>query len=180
MSTQDRKQKEAKIIKEKKRQRYTVKRRMRQKKLYQRKVKYDKACQKHNHARFITFVENWSGSGKYINGNNRRGTSQYYTQLNASSIDHVIKVDEYASTVTCSSCFQRTFKQPVRREGKIKRIPGAVVCINTSCPRRLSCNATTINRDRNAAWNITLIEFSTLVGQDNLSLPAFQRIRTNK
>lgn len=118
---------------------------MRQKKFYQRKVKYDKACQKHNHAKFIIFVENWSGSGKYIKGHNRRGTSQYYTYLNSSSIDHVIKVDECTSTVTCSSCFQRTFKQPVRREGKIKRTPGAVVCINTSCLRRLTCNSTTIN-----------------------------------
>lgn len=137
-------------------------------------------CQKHNNARFITFVGNWSGSGKYIKGHNRRGINQYYTQLNASSIDHVIKVDEYASTGTCSSCFQRTFEQPVRREGKAKRILGAIVCMNTSCLRRLSCNATTINRDRDGARNIALIGFSALVGQDNLPLPAFQRIRTNK
>lgn len=68
----------------------------------------------------------------------------------------------------------------VKRRMRQKKLYQRKVKYDKSCPRRLSCNATTINRDRNAAWNITLIGFSTLVGQDNLSLPVFQQIRTNK
>ncbi|KAL9550251.1 hypothetical protein MBANPS3_004817 [Mucor bainieri] len=105
----------------------------------------------------------------------RRSTRPYYQQLGVLERDVVLSVDEYKSTVTCSSCFKRTSKQPHIRDGKLKRIPGAVVCYNTQCPRRLTMNATTTNRDGNGALNIALIGFSRVASTDGLPLPPFRR-----
>ncbi|CAO3620587.1 unnamed protein product [Mucor fragilis] len=102
-------------------------------------------------------------------------------QLGAAPNGHVLPVDEYKSTVTCSSCFERTSKQPHIRNGKLKRIPGAVICYNVLCPRRLTTRATTANRDLNGALNIALIGFSSLASIDGLPLIPFRRTNeTNK
>ncbi|CEP10448.1 hypothetical protein [Parasitella parasitica] len=59
----------------------------------------------------------------------------------------VVSIDEYKSTVTCSSCFQRTTQQRQNRHGKVKKILGVVVCFNSKCPRQVSTSATIINRE---------------------------------
>ncbi|KAL9545672.1 hypothetical protein MBANPS3_007045 [Mucor bainieri] len=48
------------------------------------------------------------------------------------------------------------------------------MCVNPTCPRCLTCKATTINRDENGARNIALIGFSQLVSRDGLTLPPFR------
>ncbi|CEP15260.1 hypothetical protein [Parasitella parasitica] len=180
ISNQDRKKREKSGMQKKQLQRMAVKRRIREKRFYQRKVAQDKAKTRHENASFITFTGNWSGSGKYVKGHSRRSTRPYYTQLAACEKDFVLSVDEYKSTITCSSCFQRTTKQTQIRDGKVKSIPGAVVCFNPRCQRRISTNATTSNRNRNGATNIAMIGFSSLVSEKGLPLPAFRRIQSNK
>ncbi|KAL7324037.1 hypothetical protein PS15p_210608 [Mucor circinelloides] len=172
MSNQDGKQREATNMSLKKIQRNRVKRRCRLKKYHQRKVVSDKALNRQPKGNFtVTFTGHWSGSGAYIKGHSCRNTKPYYKQLAASYHDSVVPVDEYKSTVTCSSCFGRTSKQPHIRAGKVTRIPGAVVCHNVLCPRRLTTRSTTINRDLNDAKNIALIGFSSLAAEDGLPLP---------
>ncbi|KAF1800357.1 hypothetical protein FB192DRAFT_1458774 [Mucor lusitanicus] len=182
LSHQHRKQREKKDIGIKKQQRNTVIRRCRLKKYHQRKVASDNAVyHQPKGAHIVTFTGNWSGSGAYIKGHARRSTKLYYSQLGAGTNHSVVSVDEYKSTVTCSSCFHRTSKQVHLRDGHIKRIPGAVVCLNVKCPRRLTSGATTVNRDLNDAKNIALIGFSSLAAQDGLALPPFRRSHnTNK
>lgn len=94
-------------------------------------------------------------------------------QLNGFSV-----VDEFNSTMTCISCFSATTKQAVRRNKIVKTMKGAVICINTKCPRRIT-NRATINPDQNRANNIGLIGFSSVVFVDNLSLPLFRRNKYN-
>ncbi|CAO0796693.1 unnamed protein product [Mucor circinelloides] len=173
MSNQDDgKQREMTNMSLKKIQRNRVKRRCRLKKYHQRKVVSDKALNRQPKGSFtVTFTGNWSGSGAYIKGHSCRSTKLYYKQLVASCHDSVVSVDEHKSTVTCSSCFGRTSKQPHIRAGKVTRIPGAVVCHNVLCPRRLTTRSTTINHDLNGAKNIALIDFSSLAAEDGLPLP---------
>lgn len=124
----------------------------------------------------VTFVGDWSGTGSYIRGHARRSLGPIIERLESVKNDHVCKVDEYKSTITCSSCFEVTTKQLIRTpEGKKKRIKGAVNCTNENCPRRLFGRSTTINRDANGAKNIALIGFSAMVSEDNLTLPPFRR-----
>ncbi|KAG2201780.1 hypothetical protein INT47_002040 [Mucor saturninus] len=94
--------------------------------------------------------------------------------------DETFIVDEYKSTVNCSSCFEPTKKQIIRvgDHGR-KRIKGAVTCTNEICPRRLSSRSSTINRDQNGAMNIALIGFCHLVSEDSLTLPPFRRSNNN-
>ncbi|KAL9537086.1 hypothetical protein MBANPS3_012094 [Mucor bainieri] len=103
-----------------------------------------------------------------------RPTMRSKSRMDANGQDTVIKTDEFASSVTCNSCFQRTKKQTQRRpNGKLAIIKGAAaMCINPEYPRRKF--ATTINRDQNGARNIALIGFSRMVSQDGLPLPPFQ------
>lgn len=78
--------------------------------------------------------------------------------------DKTYTVDEFRSTITCSSCIEITTKQIVQvGENGRRRIKGAVICKNNKCPRRLSSSSCTINRDRNGAMNIVLIGFSCIV-----------------
>ncbi|OAD04618.1 hypothetical protein MUCCIDRAFT_108448 [Mucor lusitanicus CBS 277.49] len=96
-------------------------------------------------------------------GSKKKSTSPYYKQLAAGTNNSVVPVDQYKSTVTCSSYFHRTSKQAHLRDGHIKRISGAMVCYNIKCPRRLTSG------------------FSSLAAQDDLALPPFRRSRnTNK
>ncbi|CEP16880.1 hypothetical protein [Parasitella parasitica] len=180
MSNQDRNKREKSGMQKKQLQRTAAKRRIREKLFYQRKVAQDKAKTRHENASFITFTGNWSGSGKYVKGHSRSSTRPHYTQLAACEKDFVLSVDEYKSTITCSSCFQRTTKQTQIRDGKVKSIPGVVVCFDPRCPRRISTSATTSNRDRNEATKIAMIGFSSLVSEDGLPLPAFRRTQSNK
>ncbi|CEP07346.1 hypothetical protein [Parasitella parasitica] len=155
-------------------QRRRVTRRIRLKKFYQ------KHCSRHktklNGRSVVTFVGDWSGVSTFVKGHTRRSTKPYYKQLSAPENDHLVVVDEFASTITCNSCFSRNQKQFCRLpSGKIRRVPGAVYCINPQCPRRLNSNATTTNRDRNGAMNTTLVGFSSLISEDGHSLPPFQR-----
>ncbi|KAL7330325.1 hypothetical protein PS15p_205290 [Mucor circinelloides] len=172
MSNQDGKQRETTNMSLKKIQRNRVKRRCRLKKYHQQKVVSDKAVNRQPKGSFtVTFTGNWSGSEAYIKGHSCRSTKPYYKQLAASYHDSVVSVDEHKSTVTCSSCFGRTSKQPHIRAGKVTRIPGAVVYHNVLCPRRLTTRSTTINSDLNGAKNIALIGFSSLAAEDGLPLP---------
>lgn len=178
LANKDRRAREKKTQTLKRKQKDRVKRKSRLKKCYQRKVASDRVGGKEP---CVTFIGNWSGSSKYIKGHTRRGTRRYYQQLGALDKDSVLLVDEYRSTVTCSSCFQRTSKQPHMRDGKLKRIPGAVVCHNVRCPRRLTTRATTTNRDGNGALNIAVIGFSRMASSDGLPLPPFRRsLKSNK
>ncbi|OAD01206.1 hypothetical protein MUCCIDRAFT_112641 [Mucor lusitanicus CBS 277.49] len=147
----------------------------RTKKYYQRKVAHDRVGGKEQPC--VAFAGNCSGLATYIKGNARRSTRPYYKQLAALEKDLVLPVDEYKSTVFCSLCFERTSKQPHVRNGKLKRIPGAIICYNVKCPRRLTTRATTTttNRDRNGAYNIALIGFSRMASTDGLPLPPFRR-----
>lgn len=123
-----------------------------------------------------SFVGNWSRQAMYIRGHVSRKLDPILERFNSFQ-DHACLVDEFKSTITCSSCFQVTSKQLVRvQETKKKRIKGAVTCNNKNCPRR-AARMTTINRDMNGAANIALIGFSTLISQENLPLPPFQKSR---
>ncbi|KAK4515787.1 Fatty acyl-CoA elongase/Polyunsaturated fatty acid specific elongation enzyme [Mucor velutinosus] len=73
--------------------------------------------------------EGWPAArSSTIKGHFCRSTKPYYKQMAAGSKDSVESVDEYKSTVTCSSCFHRTTKQVYVRDGRSKRIPGTAVC----------------------------------------------------
>ncbi|KAL9544324.1 hypothetical protein MBANPS3_007681 [Mucor bainieri] len=140
---------------------------------------YGKRCSQHRRQMgsksFITFAGNWHGASTYIKGHNRRSTKPYYGRLAAHGQDQVTTTNEFASTVTCNSCFCRTKKRSQRlSNGKMATIKGAVICVNPRCPRRLTCKATTINRDENGARNIALIGFSTMVSRDGCTLPPFR------
>ncbi|GAN04004.1 hypothetical protein MAM1_0053d03460 [Mucor ambiguus] len=97
---------------------------------------------------YATFTENWPGSRAYIKGHSRRSTKPYYKQSAIGTKDLVVSVDRHSSTVTCSSWFHRITKQVHVRNDHFKMIPGAVVCSNVTCPRRLTTGATTFNQDR--------------------------------
>ncbi|KAF1806486.1 hypothetical protein V8B55DRAFT_1007498 [Mucor lusitanicus] len=172
LANTDRRARENRTPTLKRKQKNRVKRKVRLKKCYQRKVAKDRVG---GNESCLTFVGNWSQSAKYIKGHARRETRRYYQQLGALERDVVLAVDEYKSTVACSSCFKRASKQPHIRDGKLKRIPGAVVCHNIHCPRRLTTGIITINRDGNGAYNIALIGFSRMASTDGLPLPPFRR-----
>ncbi|CEP19739.1 hypothetical protein [Parasitella parasitica] len=142
---------------------------------------YQKHCSRHktklNRRSVVTFVGNWSGVSKFVEGHERRSTGPYYRQLSAPKNGHLVVVDEFASTITCNSCFSRNQKQFCRLpNGKIRRVPGAVYCINPQCLRRLNSNAITTKRDRNGAMNIALVGFCSLIFEDGHLLPPFQRL----
>ncbi|KAG2201086.1 hypothetical protein INT47_010838 [Mucor saturninus] len=122
-----------------------------------------------------SFLGNWSGITTFMKGHTRRSLKPVITELQKTEKDTFMVVDEYKSTVTCTSCFETTTKQVVRRGDTIKRIKGAVVCVNKDCPRRMHNKSTTSNRDQNGALNIALIGFSALVSEDGLTLPPFRR-----
>ncbi|KAF1800871.1 hypothetical protein FB192DRAFT_1437221 [Mucor lusitanicus] len=143
----DRKKMEKKKPSLKRIQKNRVKRKTRIKKFYQRKVTDD--CGRKGSC--ITLTGNWSASVQHIKGHTRRSTKPFYSELAVSPQHHVLSVDENRSTITCSSCFKKTCKQPLIINGKLKRVAGAVICYNTQCPRRLTTKATTTNRDRNDA-----------------------------
>ncbi|CEP12397.1 hypothetical protein [Parasitella parasitica] len=166
MSNQDRKKREKSGMQKEQLQRMAVKRRIQEKRVYQRKVAQDKAKMRHKNASFITFIGNWSGSGKISRGTREK--------------DFFVSVDEYKSITTCPSCFQRTTKQAQIRDGKVKSVLGAVVCFNPRCPRRISTRATTSNRDKNGASSIAMIGSPSLVSENGLPLPAFRRTQSNK
>lgn len=84
--------------------------------------------------------------------------------------DRYAIVDEYKSTITCSTCFQPTTKQAVRRNELVKRIKGAMVCINIKFPKRVLSKSTTTKHDRNGAPNIALTGFTKLVSSNGNSL----------
>ncbi|KAG2195154.1 hypothetical protein INT47_006603 [Mucor saturninus] len=125
----------------------------------------------------LFFVGNWSGKGAYIRGHTRRSMKPILNRFNSVANDHIAVVDEFKSTITCSSCFEVTTKQVVRvGEKRVKRIKGAVTCTNHNCPRRLSpTRRTTVNRDMNGTINIALIGFSCVVSNNSLPLPPFRR-----
>lgn len=128
----------------------------------------------------LTFVGDWSRNGTYIRGHERRSLDPVLKRLKCVEKDETFIVDEYKSTVNCSSCFEPTTKQIIRvgDHGR-KRIKGAVTCTNEICPRRLSSRSSTINRDQNGAMNIALIGFCHLVSEDGLTLPPFRRSNNN-
>jgi hypothetical protein len=101
--------------------------------------------------------------------------SQFVTRMESVKVDKMFAVEEFKSTITCSSCFGVTSKQTVRLNGSFKTIKGAVVCKNTNCPRRLTCRSTTINRDYNGTNNIGLIGFSSVVSDNGMPIAPFQR-----
>ena len=124
----------------------------------------------------FTFVGNWSGNTQYLRGHARRSLKPIIARLKSVENDEVHFVDEYKSTITCSSCFEVTTKQVVRTtENKKRRIKGAVACLNSRCPRRLATRSTTINRDTNGARNIALIGLSSIISTNGRPLPPFQR-----
>lgn len=170
----DRKKMEKKKPSLKRIQKNRVKRKTRIKKFYQRKVTDD--CGRKGSC--ITLTGNWSASVQHIKGHTRRSTKPFYSELAVSPQHHVLSVDENRSTITCSSCFKKTCKQPLIINGKLKRVAGAVICYNTQCPRRLTTKATTTNRDRNGAYNIASIGFSSFASRDGLPPPPpFRRSR---
>ncbi|KAG2200470.1 hypothetical protein INT47_011450 [Mucor saturninus] len=119
-------------------------------------------------------------NGTYIRGHERRSLDPVLKRLKFVEKDETFIVDEYKSTVNCSSCFELTTKQIIRvgDHGR-KRIKGAVICTNEICPRRLSSRSSTINRDQNGAMNIALIGFCHLVSEDGLTLQPFRRSDNN-
>lgn len=128
----------------------------------------------------LTFVGNWSRNGICIRGHERRSLEPVLKRLGSVEKDKTFIVDEYKSTINCSSCFEITTKQITRvgDRGR-KRTKGAVNCTNEVCPRRLSSCSSTINRDQNGAMNIALIGFCHLVSEDGSTLPPFRRSNNN-
>lgn len=124
----------------------------------------------------ISFIGNWHRNAMYIRGHTQRSIKPLINRLDCVPSDKAIFVDEYKSTITCSSCFETTTKQIIRtKDNRIKRIKGAVTCFNTKCPRKILSRSTTINRDQNGAKNIALIGFSSIISEDGLTLPPFRR-----
>jgi hypothetical protein len=126
-------------------------------------------------ALLLSFFGNWSDGGKFIHGHLRRSIKPFVARMKSVKVDTMFVVDEFKSTITCSSCFGVTLKQTVRLNGSFKTIKGAVVCKNTNCPRRLTCRSTTINRDYNGANNIDLIGFNFVVSDNGMPFASFQR-----
>ncbi|KAI7875835.1 uncharacterized protein EV154DRAFT_486625 [Mucor mucedo] len=62
----------------------------------------------------LSFVGNWSGKGAYIRGHTRRSMKPILNRLNSVADDYIAVIDEFKSTITCSSCFEVTTKQVVR------------------------------------------------------------------
>jgi hypothetical protein len=137
-------------------QRRRVTRKLRKKKFYNKRCREDRMkIIQHHHldkASVLTFLGNCSQNCKYVRGHTRRSIKPIIKSLECVEKDKVVTVDEYKSTISCNSCFEVTKKQVVRvGDSGRKRIKGAVTCINTSCPQRLSNRSTTTNRDRNGA-----------------------------
>ena len=179
----ERRRKNETTVKTKELDRKRVTRKIRTKRFYKRYfsnhrnelIKYHKLDHQKGSS-MITFVGDWGGSGQYIRGHSRRSLKPVVARLRSVNNDMVSTVDEYRSTITCSSCFEITTKQIIRTgEGKKKRIKGAVTCLNPMCPRRISAGRTTVNRDYNGAKNIALIGFSRLISEDQLPLPPFRK-----
>ncbi|CEP15571.1 hypothetical protein [Parasitella parasitica] len=123
----------------------------------------------------------FAGSGRFIRGHKRRSIKSLLQQYESKVGDSVVIADEYHSTITCNSRFQRNKKQ-VRRlsSGKYETINEAVVCYSSNCPRRKQKKATTTNRNAKEAKNILLIGFSMMISDRNSVLPLFNRNKTNK
>ncbi|KAI8875362.1 hypothetical protein K501DRAFT_280446 [Backusella circina FSU 941] len=100
-----------------------------------------------------TYHGNWHGITTYMKGHTRILCKEFLKQFQSSKY-YCNVVDEYASTKTCSQCFDILRKQVLRRNGKIVRISGALECFNRKY------HLTTINRDLNGAKNIASIGFS--------------------
>ncbi|KAI7886890.1 uncharacterized protein EV154DRAFT_554633 [Mucor mucedo] len=62
----------------------------------------------------LTFVGDWSRNGTYIRGHERRSLDPVLKRLKCVEKDETFIVDEYKSTVNCSSCFEPTTKQIIR------------------------------------------------------------------
>ena len=124
----------------------------------------------------VLFIGNWNGIGRCIKGHSRRSVKPIIERLKTVADDATFVVDEYQTTITCSSFFNVNTKQIIRTANKNKKkIKGAVTCVNPECPKRLSTRSTTTNRDSNGALNIALVGFSLLVSDDNRPLPPFRR-----
>ena len=124
----------------------------------------------------FTFVGNWSRNAMYLRGHTQRSLKPVITRLKSVEKDEVHFVDEFRSTITCSSCFEATSKQIVRaQDGKKRRVKGAVVCSNPLCPRRVSTRCTTINRDGNGARNIALIGITSIISTDGRPTATFSK-----
>ena len=186
MSTSHRKEREKrsrndKQLNEEDLKRKRVTRKIRNKRFYKRfmsnkreevfnRLGFDSKCP------MFTFVGNWSRNAMYLRGHTQRSLKPVITRLKSVEKDEVHIVDEFRSTITCSSCFEVTSKQIVRaQDGKKRRVKGAVVCSNPLCPRRVSTRCTTINRDGNGARNIALIGITSIISTDGRPLPPFQR-----
>ena len=163
----DRRRKKETMVKTNALDRKRVTRNIRTKKFYKRYfsnhrnalIKYHKLD--HQKDPFlITFAGDWGGSGQYVRGHCCSSLKPMILRLGRVRNDMVATVNEYRSTITCSSCFESTTTQIIRTgEGKKKRIKGAVTCRNPMCLRRISAGRMTINRDYNGAKNIALIVF---------------------
>ena len=136
---------------------------------------FDKIGAKKNGS-LVSFLGDWSMVGTGIKEHTRRSLKPFVKRLKSVENDDFHVVDEFRSTITCSSCFSITTKQVIRTsENKIRRIKGAVVCKNKFCPRRIKSKSTTTNRDENGARNIALIGFSILISKDGMVLPPYRR-----
>ena len=99
-----------------------------------------------------------SGAGSRIHGHVRWGGKWLREQLLRQDVV-VVVTDEFCTSKTCTSCFQRLQLQKSRRlvggQIKTRAVNGAVVCPNPLCPA-VRAGYATRPRDSNAALGILL------------------------